>query len=69
VLDGVAEGDLVITAGQIKVQDGTPVQVVPPDGGVAGAGAANPSGGTGPNAGQGGAAPGGSGAGGGESGR
>jgi membrane fusion protein (multidrug efflux system) len=67
VLDGVAEGDLVITAGQIKVQDGMPVQVVPPDGGVAGAGAANPSGGTGPNAGQGGAAPGGSGAGGGES--
>jgi membrane fusion protein (multidrug efflux system) len=52
VLDGVAEGDLVITAGQIKVQDGMPVQVVPPN-----AGGAIPPSGAAPNAGQGGRAP------------
>jgi membrane fusion protein (multidrug efflux system) len=53
VVGGIAEGDLVITAGQIKVQDGMPVQVAPPDGGAAGAGGANPHGGTAPDAGQG----------------
>jgi membrane fusion protein (multidrug efflux system) len=63
IIDGVSEGDLVVTAGQIKVQDGMPVQVVPPNGGGAGAGGANPPGAAAPNAGQGGAAPGGAAAG------
>jgi membrane fusion protein (multidrug efflux system) len=33
VLSGLGAGDMVITAGQIKLQPGTPVRVVPPGGG------------------------------------
>jgi membrane fusion protein (multidrug efflux system) len=29
VVSGLAAGDMVVTAGQIKLQDGTPVKVVP----------------------------------------
>jgi membrane fusion protein (multidrug efflux system) len=39
VTGGLARGDRVVTAGVLKIRDGTPVQVAPPGGGGAGAGA------------------------------
>jgi len=54
VLEGLKAGDLVVTAGQLKIRDGAPVKVVEPGGGQpAGAGGMAGMGGTGGMAGTG----------------
>jgi membrane fusion protein (multidrug efflux system) len=38
IVEGVAEGEMVVTAGQLKLRDGAPVMVLPPGGGPPGGG-------------------------------
>jgi membrane fusion protein (multidrug efflux system) len=45
IVEGVAEGELVITAGQLKLRDGVPVNPLPPGGTPNGPGAATGAGG------------------------